>query len=102
MTIKGRIVSFLSASMLVSAVAAHAQNAAAPDPNIAPSTVQEELALPESSAKSPRLARAPDPDVAPSIAGQDRHLPPSPPNRRQLATTLDADLARPDDMMIGQ
>jgi hypothetical protein len=102
MTINSKIASFVSAGMLVSAVAAHAQNAAAPDPNLAPSTEQEELSLPQSDPNAPRLARDPDPDVAPSISRQDRHLPPSPPNRRQLATELDPDIARPDDTMIGQ
>jgi len=102
MTIKSKIASFILPGLLVSAVAAHAQNAAAPDPNIAPSTAQEELALPPSNPNTPRVAKTPDPDVAPSIAGQDRHLPPSPPNRRQLAMDLDPDIARTDDTMIGQ
>jgi hypothetical protein len=102
MTIKRRVASFLSAGMLVSAVAAHAQNAAAPDPNLGPSTEQEELSLPPSNPNTRRVARDPDPDVAPSIARQDKHLPPSPPNRRQLAMDLDPDIARTDDTMIGQ
>ncbi|MFL5309934.1 MAG: hypothetical protein ACJ79H_05705 [Myxococcales bacterium] len=102
MTIQSKLVSFISAGILGSALAAHAQNAAAPDPNIAPSTVEEELTLPQSSANDPQLATEPDPDVAPSIAGEDARLPPSPPNRRQLATDPDPDIARSDDTVIGQ
>ena len=41
MTIKSKLVTLFAAGMLVSTVAAHAQGAMAPDPNIAPSTSGE-------------------------------------------------------------
>jgi hypothetical protein len=102
MTIENKLASFIATILLAGSVAAHAQNAVAPDPNIAPSTAEEELALPESTGNGPKLAKAPDPDLAPSIAGEDARLPASAPNRPQLATNPDPDIARSDDMMIAQ
>jgi|RhiMetdeSRZDD1v2_1073273.scaffolds.fasta_scaffold573806_2 hypothetical protein len=102
MTIENKLASFIATILLAGSVAAHAQNAAAPDPNIAPSTVEQELALPEDSGSGAQLAMAPDPDVAPSIAEQEANLPDSSPDRPQLALDPDADIARSDDMMIAQ
>ena len=101
MTIRKTLVSFIASAFLVSSVAAHAQTAAETDPNVAPSTAEEELTLPESNPNRPQVATDPDPDVAPSIAGQDAQLPPSPPKSPQFATDPDPDVAQPDDM-IGQ
>ena len=101
MTIYSKLVTFIAAGMLLSSVAAHAQNAAAPDPNIAPSTAEEELTLPETAPNSPQLAMDPDPDVAPSIAGEEAQLPATSANSPQLATDPDPDIA-PSDDMIGQ
>jgi len=98
MTIQSRLVSFIATAVLVSSVAAHAQTAAAPDPNMAPSTVEEELTLPGTSANGPQLAMDPDPDVAPSIAGEEAQLPPAPANSPQLATDPDPDIAPSSDM----
>jgi hypothetical protein len=101
MTIQSKLASFLAAGTLVCSVAAQAQNAMAPDPDIAPSAQQEESTLPHSNPNSPELAGDPDPDEGPTIAGEDATLPPSPPNSPQLATDPDPDIARSDDM-IGQ
>jgi hypothetical protein len=98
MTIQSKLGSFLAAGTLVCSVAAHAQNAMAPDPDIAPSTQQEESTLPHSNPNSPELAGDPDPDEGPTIAGEDAELPPSPPNSPQLATDPDPDIARSGDM----
>ena len=100
MTIHSKLVTFIATGVFVCSVAAHAQTAAENDPNIAPSTAEEELTLPASNPNSPLVARAPDPDVAPSIVGEERQLPPSPPNSPQLATVPDPDIARSGDMMI--
>ena len=56
MTIQSKLAPFIAAGMLLSSVAAHSQTAAAPDPNIAPSTVGEEAQLPATSANSPQLS----------------------------------------------
>src|SRR5713101_4372141 len=58
MTIKSKLMILFSAGMLASTVAAHAQGAMAPDPNIAPSTSGEEAELPGTTANSPMLAAA--------------------------------------------
>ena len=98
MTIHSKLAPFIAAGVLVSSVAAHAQTAAAPDPNIAPSTVEEESTLPGTAANVPQLAMDPDPDLAPSIAGEEAQLPATSANSPQLATAPDPDIAPSDDM----
>jgi len=98
MTIQSKLGSFIATGVLVSSVAAHAQTAPETDPNIAPSTAEEELTLPEPPANSPQLAKDPDPDLAPSIAGEEAQLPPAPANSPQLATDPDPDIAPSGDM----
>ena len=71
MTIKSKWTTLFAAGMLASAVAAHAQGAMAPDPNIAPSTSSEEAELPGTSAHSPELAVAPDPNLGPSTTDEE-------------------------------
>src|SRR5256885_12458925 len=93
MTIHGKLAPFIAAGMLLSSVAAHGQTGEAPDPNMAPSTAEQEATLPKTTASSPPLATDPDPDVAPSIAGEEAQLPGTPANSPQLATDPDPDLA---------
>ena len=59
MTIKSKLATLFAAGMLASTVAAHAQGAMAPDPNIAPSTSGVEAEIPGTTANSPssRLPR---------------------------------------------
>ncbi len=92
MTIQSKLAPFIAAGMLLSAVAAHSQTVAAPDPNMAPSTVDEEATLPETTANSPQLSADPDPDVAPSIAGEEAQLPGTPADSPQLAVDPDPNL----------
>ncbi len=70
MTIQSKLAQLIAAGVLASSVAAHAQTAAAPDPNIAPSTVEEESTLPGTAANVPQLAMDPDPDLAHARAGE--------------------------------
>jgi hypothetical protein len=93
MTIKSKLMTRFAASILVSALAAHAQNAMAPDPNLAPSTAGEEARLPPSAANSPEIAADPDPNVAPSTAGEEANLPCTDPNSPELAADSDPNLA---------
>jgi hypothetical protein len=89
----GKVALFMAAGMLVSSVAAHAQNATVPDPNLAPSTVQDPSSLPGIAATGPQRAKVPDPDLAPSMSAAERKLRASSPNAPQLATEPDPDLA---------
>jgi len=93
MTIHSKLASFIAAGIFAASLAAHAQTATAPDPNIAPSTAEEDSTLPPSPPSDPQLAMDPDPDVAPSTAGQEAQLPPSSPDSPQLATDPNPDLA---------
>src|SRR6266849_4706395 len=92
MTIQNTLVPFI-AGLLMSSVAAHAQTTAAPDPNLAPSTVEEEATIPETTANSPQLAMDPDPDLAPSIVDEEARIPDTPANSQQLAADPDPDIA---------
>ena len=74
MTIKSKLMILFSAGMLASTVAAHAQGAMAPDPNIAPSTSGEEAELPGTVANSPQLAAAPDPNLGPSTTDEEAQI----------------------------
>jgi len=74
MTIKSKLVTLFAAGMLASTVAAHAQGAMAPDPNIAPSTSGEEAKNPGTTANSPELAAAPDPNLGPSTADEEAEI----------------------------
>src|SRR6266852_3827867 len=74
MTIKSKLMILFSAGMLASTVAAHAQGAMAPDPNIAPSTSGEEAELPGTAANSPQLAAAPDPNLGPSTTDEEAQI----------------------------
>jgi hypothetical protein len=97
MTIQNKLAPFIAAGVLMSSVAAHSQTVAAPDPNMAPSTVGEESTLPATAASKPQLSTDPDPDLAPSIAGEEAQLPGTPADSPQLATDPDPDLATSTD-----
>jgi hypothetical protein len=93
MTMKSRLVSFFAAGMLVSTVAAHAQVATVPDPNLAPSTSDAEAGLPASPANSPELAADPDTNLAPSTADAEAELPPSAADSPELADVPDPNVS---------
>ena len=92
MTIKNKLAILLTAGMLASTVAAHAQGAMAPDPNIAPSTSGEEAELRGAIPNSPQLAAAPDPNLGPSTGGAEAELPGTTSNSPQLAAAPDPNL----------
>jgi len=92
MTIKSKWTTLFAAGMLASAVAAHAQGAMAPDPNIAPSTSSEEAELPGTTANSPELAAAPDPNVGPSTTDEEAELPGTSAHSPELAVAPDPNL----------
>ena len=92
MTIKSQLMTLFAAGTLASAVAAHAQGAMAPDPNIAPSTTGEEAELPGTVANSPELAAAPDPNVGPSTTAEEAELPGTSAHSPELAAAPDPNL----------
>ena len=56
MTIKRTLTTLSAAGMLTAAIAAHAQYAAVPDPNLSPSTSAAEAELPGTPSNAPELA----------------------------------------------
>ena len=97
MTIKNTLTTFAAAGMLTAAIAAHAQYAAIPDPNLAPSTSAAEAELPGTPSNAPQLAAEPDPDLAPSVSEAESELPGTPPNSPELAAEPNPNLAPPND-----
>jgi len=93
MTNNRKLALSMAAGLLVSSIAAHAQNATVPDPNLAPSTVQDPSSVPGIAATGRQRAKVPDPDLAPSMSAAERKLRPSSPNAPELATEPDPDLA---------
>ena len=87
MTIKSKLMILFAAGMLASTVAAHAQGAMAPDPNIAPSTSGEEAELPGTTTNSPELAAAPDPNVGPSSTEEEAEIQSVVPGAHVLAAS---------------
>jgi hypothetical protein len=92
MTIKDRLVTFLAAGLLASSVAAHAQSAVDPDPNVAPSTAGEEAELPDAPANAPQISADPDPNVGPSTGQEEAGLPPTAAGAPQTAADPDPNL----------
>ena len=92
MTIKSKLMTLFAAGTLASAVAAHAQGAMAPDPNIAPSTTIEEADLPGTTANSPELATAADPNLGPSTSAEEAQLPKTSADSPELAVAPDPNL----------
>jgi len=92
MTIKSKLVTLFAAGTLASAVAAHAQGAMAPDPNIGPSTTIEEAELPGTTANSPELATAADPNLGPSTSAEEAQLPNTSAHSPELAVAPDPNL----------
>lgn len=93
MTIQ-KLASLIAAGTLMS-FAASAQSTDAPDPNVGPSTVQEESTLPATPEDARQLSSAPDGDLAPSTVDEEAELPASPANQPQLATDPDPDFGEP-------
>jgi hypothetical protein len=91
------LTSLIAAGTLMSSLAAHAQAGAAPDPNLSPSTAEEESTLPASSENARKLAKDPDPNEAKSTHHAEKHLPATSPDSPQLATDPDPDLAPSGD-----
>jgi hypothetical protein len=92
MTNKSKLMTLIAAGMLVSSVAARAQNAVAPDPNLGPSTVGTEELIPSTSAKTPQVAATPDPNFGPSTSGEEAEIASTSPSKPQLAMAADANL----------
>jgi hypothetical protein len=92
MSIKSKLATLFAAGTLASAVAAHAQGAMAPDPNIAPSTSSEEAELQDTTANSPELAAAPDPNVDPSTSAEEAKLQGTSTHSPELAVAPDPNL----------
>ena len=103
MTIKRTLTTLFAAGMLTAAIAAHAQYAAVPDPNLGPSTSAAEAELPGTPSNAPELAAEPDPDLAPSISEAESKLPGTPPGSPELAAEPNPNLAPPnDDQPVGR
>ena len=97
MTIHSKLAPFIAAGVLMSSVAAVAQTTDAPDPNLAPSTEQDDSAVPGTAANAPQLAKDPDPDEGLTTAGEEAELPATSAKSPQLATDPDPDLAPSGD-----
>jgi len=93
MTTKSTLTTFFAAVLFASTVAAHADGATIPDPNLAPSTSAAEAELPGTPANEPELASIPDPDLAPSISASEARLAGTPANEPELASIPDPNLA---------
>ena len=89
MTIR-TLASLIAAGTLTS-FAANAQSTYAPDPNVGPSTVEEESTLDGTPEGAQQLSTAPDGDLAPSTVQEEEQLPASSPDKPQLATDPDPD-----------
>jgi len=95
MTIKNKVATLFAVGTLASAIAARAQVATTPDPNLAPSTSAAEAELPASPVNSRELATVPDPDLAPSTSDAEALLPGTIAGSPELATIPDPNLAPP-------
>ena len=93
MTSKGRLVIGFAVSVLATTVAARAQNAMAPDPNLGPSTSIEESQIPGTSPGSPQLAMALDPNQGLTITGEEARIPGTVAGSPQLAMAPDPNVA---------
>ena len=93
MNIKNMVVSLLAAAGVVSCATAGTQVAAAPDPNLAPSTTAAEAQLQPTPADEPQVAAAPDPNEGSSTTGEEAQLPLTPSNGAQTANAPDPNIA---------
>ena len=91
MTIKSKLATLFAAGMLASTVAAHAQGAMAPDPNIAPSTSGVEAEM-SGTANGPELAADPDPNEGPSTSSAEAEVTGTTANSPELAAAPDPNL----------
>jgi hypothetical protein len=85
MTTKSKLMTLIAAGMLVSSVAARAQYAIAPDPNLGPTTADAEALIPSTAANTPQIATAPDANLGHSEA----EIAPTSPGSPQLAMVPD-------------
>src|SRR2546423_7662398 len=91
MTSKNRLMTVFAVGILASTVAARAQTAVAPDPNLGPSTADQVSQLQPTPANSPQLAAAPDPDFGLAIRAEQAETAVTP--GPQLAVAPDPNLA---------
>jgi hypothetical protein len=91
MTFKSELATFFAAVVLASTVAAHAEGATIPDPNLATSPGSEEIALFGAPSSGPALAAVPDPNLDPSSSVVVALIPPS--DGPWLASIPDPDVA---------
>jgi hypothetical protein len=95
MTNKVNLVTMIAAGMLVASAAARAQYATIPDPNLAPTTAEEEAGLVTTPAEGVQLAAIPDPNLDPSTSGTDVALLRTSPDGPQLAVAPNPNLDEP-------
>jgi hypothetical protein len=95
MTNKMNLVTVIAAGMLVASAAARAQYATIPDPNLAPTAVDEEAGLVTTPADGVQLAAIPDPNLDPSTTGTEVALLPTSPDGPQLAVAPNPNLDEP-------
>jgi hypothetical protein len=95
MTIKNKVATLFAVGTLASALAASAQVAMVPDPNLAPSTSVAEAKLPGTAEKSPELAAIPDPNLAPPFSGTEGMTVDTIVAGPELAMIPDPNLAQP-------
>jgi hypothetical protein len=93
MTIKNKVATLFAVGTFASAIAARAQVATVPDPNLAPSTSAAEAELPATAVNSPQLATIPDPDMAPPFSGVEGLTPDTIVAGPELAMVPDPNLA---------
>jgi hypothetical protein len=93
MTIKNKVATLFAVGTFASAVAARAQGAMVPDPNLAPSTSAAEATLPGTPENRPELAAIPDPNLAPPFSGAEGLTPDTIVAGPELAMIPDPNLA---------
>ena len=97
MTNRNRLVTVFAAGVLGLTVAAHAQDAMAPDPNLAPSMGSEASDLASTATDNRQLAANPDPNLGPSTSDAEAELPRTTANSPQLATAICTNLGASTD-----
>jgi hypothetical protein len=95
MTNKMNLVTVIAAGMLVASAAARAQYATIPDPNLAPTSIEEEAGIVTTPSAGIQLAAIPDPNLDPSASGTEVALLPTSPDGPQLAVAPDPNLDEP-------
>jgi hypothetical protein len=93
MTMKNKFATLIAFGLIASAVAAHADGATIPDPNLAQTSSESEPALVATNASSPELASIPDPNLAPTTGEAEPSLVATNANGPELASIPDPNMA---------